>query len=102
VRYALHPADGNHLGISPIRDFLVMVPIADDKDPSARFKFEDLAKLSAKVAGTNHPAVLSLVTLEGQKQFPSVIENENAQTVLAVRLTAELSIALIVKGVGEH
>lgn len=105
LRYALHPADGNHLGISPIRDFLLMVPVADDRDPSARFKFEDLAKMSAKAAGTNHSAVLSLVTTEGQRQFPAAVENENAHVVLAVRIKSEpagLPIAIVVKGVGEH
>src|SRR5690349_8093569 len=55
LRYAVHPADGNHLGISPIRDFLAMVPIAMDQNPDAQPKFEELMKMSAKVAGTNHP-----------------------------------------------
>jgi len=59
LRYAVHPADGNHLGISPIRDFLAMVPVAMDQNPDAQPKFEELVKMSAKVAGTNHPAVAS-------------------------------------------
>ncbi|HEY7544886.1 MAG TPA: hypothetical protein VID27_08390, partial [Blastocatellia bacterium] len=42
LRYALHPIDGNHLGISPVRDFLVMIPVAEDKDVDAQYKFEDL------------------------------------------------------------
>lgn len=105
LRYALHPADGNHLGISPIRDFLVMSPVADDRDPSTRFKFEDLAKMGAKAAGTNHPAVLSLVAVEDQKQFPGVVENEQGHLVLAARIksaSAEMPLAIVVKGVGEH
>src|SRR5215472_3416316 len=35
LRYAVHPQDGNHIGISPIRDFLLLVPIADDQNPDA-------------------------------------------------------------------
>src|SRR5882762_8125380 len=31
LRYAVHPQDGNHLGISPIRDFLLLVPLALDQ-----------------------------------------------------------------------
>src|ERR1700716_4117438 len=33
LRYAVHPQDGNHIGISPIRDFLFLVPVALDQDP---------------------------------------------------------------------
>lgn len=105
LRYALHPADGNHLGISPIRDFLVMVPIADDRDPSMRFKFDQLMKMSAKAAGTNHPAVISLVGVEDPKQSPGVVENEEAHIVLVARVksaVADMPIAIVVKGVGEH
>jgi hypothetical protein len=58
LRYSLHPVDGNHIGISQYRDFLVMVPLEADPNPDAQFKFEDLSKLSGRAAGTNHPAPL--------------------------------------------
>src|SRR6185369_6125167 len=61
LRYVIHPADGNHLGISPIRDFLVMLPVAMDPNPDAQFKFEELTRMSTKVTGTTHPGVLSLL-----------------------------------------
>ena len=61
IRYAVHPTDGNHLGISPIRDFLVMLPVAIDPSPETQFKFEELTKMSTKTTGTTHPGILSLL-----------------------------------------
>jgi hypothetical protein len=106
LRYAVHPQDGNHLGISPIRDFLLLTPVADDPDPNMKFKFEDLATLSKKASGTNHPSPMSLVTTEGISTWPSVLENENGHLVLAAKTKnstgAEVSLAFVVKGVAEQ
>ena len=51
LRYALILQDGNHLGVSPARDFFLICPAADDKDPNAAMKMEDLLKLSRAAAG---------------------------------------------------
>jgi hypothetical protein len=106
LRYALHPADGNHMGIAPYRDFLVLVPIDVDREAGAQYKYDELMKLSAKTNGTNHPAPLNLATTEGQKTFPSVFENEQNHVVLVAKLKTaaggEIPIALIVKGVAEQ
>ena len=103
LRYAVHPQDGNHIGISPIRDFLLLVPIADDQNPETKFSFEDLSKLSKKASGTNHPAPLSLVSAEGITTWPSVLEDENGHLVFAGKLktdgAVELPIAFVIKGV---
>lgn len=103
LRYAVHPADGNHLGISPVRDFLAMVPVGMDQNPEAQPKFEDLMKMSARVAGTNHPAVLSLVQAEGGSA-PKVGQ-EGSHVVFSAKLSqsgGDLPIAFIVKGISEH
>jgi hypothetical protein len=106
LRYALHPTDGNHMGISPIRDFLLLVPAADDGDASARYKFEELAKLSAKASGTNHPAVMSLIVPEHANGLPSLTENELSHLIFSAKLKLqsgqELAIGLILKGVVEQ
>ncbi|MFP5263304.1 MAG: hypothetical protein ACLGJB_15490 [Blastocatellia bacterium] len=105
LRYALHPSDGNHLGISPVRDFLVMIPIGVDQDADARYKFEELVKMSAKASGTNHPAVISLVLTEG-KPAPTLVENEHGHLVFVTRIKsqsgADVPIAFVVKGVAEQ
>jgi len=105
LRYALYPADGNHIGISPNRDFLLLIPADLDSDVAARYSFEDLVKLSAKAAGTNHPAGLSLRSAEGYQTVPTVAELASRYTLLVapVKTTAggELILALIVRGAAE-
>ena len=106
LRYAVHPVDGNHIGISPIRDFLLLVPVAVDRDPDAKYKFEELVALSKKASGTNHPSPMSLVSPEGISAWPSVIEDEYGHLVFAAKVKtgsgAELPIAFVVKGVVEQ
>jgi hypothetical protein len=106
LRYAVHPQDGNHLGISPIRDFLLLIPVALDQDPSAKYKFEELTALSKKASGTNHPSPLSLVSPDGISTWPSVFEDENNHLVFAAKIktgaTTEAPIAFVVKGVAEQ
>jgi hypothetical protein len=106
LRYAVHPADGNHMGISPIRDFLVMVPVASDPNPDAQFKFEELSKMSTKVSGTNHPAVLSLVSLDSAPASPKVESNEMNNVVFSSAIKrqsgAPTPIAFVVKGRAEQ
>jgi hypothetical protein len=60
LRYSLQPLNGDHLGVSPQRDFLVMTPAADDKDLNATPAFDALMAMSRKASGTPHPAVLSV------------------------------------------
>lgn len=104
LRYAVHPADGNHLGISPIRDFLALVPIAMDQNPDTQPKFEELMKMSAKVAGTNHPGVISLVQTEGAPA-PKLVQ-EGSHVIFSAKSKTEsggdLPIAFIVKGIAEQ
>ncbi|HEV3342301.1 MAG TPA: hypothetical protein VG125_18170, partial [Pirellulales bacterium] len=57
MRYGLQPQDGNHVGTSDTRDFVVLVPAADDGDPKPVEK-EKLFKESTGASGTAHPAIL--------------------------------------------
>ena len=104
LRYAVHPADGNHLGISPIRGFLAMVPVAMDQNPDAQPKFEELVKMSAKVAGTNHPGVISLVQAEGGSA--PKLGQEGSHVIFSAKLKTQsggdLPIAFVVKGIAEQ
>jgi hypothetical protein len=99
LRYALMPNDGNHMGVAPSRDFLLLVPAGADPGPEKILKFQDLVGLSRKAAGTKHPAPLSLVQAEAK---PPLSKNEDGNTVFtsAVHLSSgeEMPIALIVKG----
>jgi hypothetical protein len=61
LRYGLQPDDGNHLGTSDIRDFLVGCPPKTDVDPKRVEDIKDLFKLSGQAAGTTHPAIFLLI-----------------------------------------
>ncbi|MCL6480854.1 MAG: hypothetical protein K6U02_03930 [Firmicutes bacterium] len=63
MRYALHPVDGNHQGVAPQRDFLLLVPASADGDPGLMPPAE-LYTQSQKASGTTHPSVWSLVPAE--------------------------------------
>jgi hypothetical protein len=106
MRYAVHPADGNHLGISPVRDFLVMVPVAMDSNPDAQFKFEDLTKLSTKVTGTNHPGVLSLTQPGSAPAAPKVESDENNHIIFSSSVKNQsgtvIPVSFVVKGRAEQ
>ncbi|HEX6851099.1 MAG TPA: hypothetical protein VF139_06795 [Candidatus Polarisedimenticolaceae bacterium] len=65
VRYALRPNDGNHMGVSEYRDFLVLVPLADDPGPDAKPSFDAMMALGKKSTGGGHPAVMALVPASG-------------------------------------
>ena len=59
MRYSLYPVNGDHQGVAPQRDFLVLSPAAEDKDPAATPAFDPLMEMSRKASGTPHPLVFS-------------------------------------------
>jgi hypothetical protein len=105
LRYGVMPSDGNHLGAAPTSDFLLLVPLADDKDAAATPEFTALVAMSAKAAGQNHPAPLNLAAVPDRKDFPAVAANENGHEVFYVKLKTakgEVPIGLVVKGQTDH
>ncbi|MEO7133226.1 MAG: hypothetical protein ABI024_03310 [Vicinamibacterales bacterium] len=59
LRYGLQPQNGDHLGISTFREFLVVSPAAIDTDPKV-LGFDGVVALSKQVIGTSHPAGMSI------------------------------------------
>jgi hypothetical protein len=59
LRYSYFPENGDHQGAAPQRDFMLLTPIALDKDPNATPNFETVVDWSRKASGTPHPCVLS-------------------------------------------
>jgi hypothetical protein len=103
LRYALLPNDGNHMGVAPNRDFLLLLPLSADSDPAATYTEKQLHRASSKVAGGAHPTVLSLVADDGKAG--SVTTSAEGYLVLHLSLATsdgELPIALIVKGVAQQ
>ncbi|HEY7058047.1 MAG TPA: hypothetical protein VH458_16035 [Vicinamibacterales bacterium] len=59
LRYGIQPANGDHLGVSPFRDFLLLSPAAVDTDP-APHGHDGTVDLSKQTIGGSHPAVWSI------------------------------------------
>jgi hypothetical protein len=59
LRYGIQPANTDHFGISPFRDFLLLFPAAADTDPAA-VDHDGVIALSKQTLGGPHPAVLSI------------------------------------------
>ena len=93
--------DGNHLGVAPSRDFLLLVPAAADPGPDATPKFADLVALSRQASGTKHPTPLSLVPAE-TGTAPALTKDDEGHVIftVSVHLSSgeDLPVALIVKG----
>ncbi|HEV3024937.1 MAG TPA: hypothetical protein VGX76_20825, partial [Pirellulales bacterium] len=79
LRYALQPQDGNHVGTSDTRDFLLLSSVSDDTEPDEVEKMR-LFKLSAKTSGTPHPAMLSLLVPAAEPgDLPAMIHHESRE-----------------------
>ncbi len=105
LRYALIPDDGNHLGVSPNRDFLLLIPAQSDSDPSATFKFQELVAMSAKTAGAKHPSPLSFPPAD-KASAGAVAKDDQDHWIFSAALKLasgdELPFALIVKGTAQQ
>jgi hypothetical protein len=60
LRYSNFPQNGDHQGVAPQRDFLLLSNAADDKDVSTTPSFKALVDMSEKAMGRPHPGVLSM------------------------------------------
>ena len=75
LRYALQPIDGNHVGTSPTRDFLLLVKAEDDA-PQKQWTAEELNAASAAAAGSSHPAMLCLQPARSERTEPTMRHDE--------------------------
>jgi hypothetical protein len=101
LRYSMYPVNGDHQGVAPQRDFLVMTPIAEDKDPKATPNFDTLVGWSKKASGTPHPAVLSIWKEDPANHKGGIAKVGDHDWVLQVNLGTEpLSIIVVGKAEG--
>ena len=100
LRYGLIPQDGNHMGVNPTRDVLVLCPAAADTNPGMALKFDDLVKLSRQSSGTPHPGFLVGAPVNGST-FPAVAKDDQDHWNLQVKVHGsggDLPIAFTVVG----
>lgn len=87
LRYALIPQDGNHMGVSSYRDFLLMIPVADDTNPAQAMTFDQVVKASRLTAGTGHPAVMMLDPAnQSSNKVPAAVQDDQGNWALDVKL----------------
>jgi hypothetical protein len=89
MRYGLQPVNGDHLGVSTYRDYVLLLPASKDKSLAAPTR-KQLERGSAEAAGTSHPAsFLLLLAPTDSKPDPAVIHDEEHSTwsvILPLRL----------------
>jgi len=83
LRYANLPANNDHLGAARQRDFLLLIPAGDNRDPDSTPKVDTLVALSRKASGTGHPAVLSAWKADGEA---TVFSQQGDDWVLQTKL----------------
>ncbi len=105
VRYAQQPVDGNHVGTSNTLDFLLLLPAGDDKNVEP-MDAKALFKTSAKVAGTSHPAMLTLQSASSGEEATS-LRHAEAEDFWILRTTGktsagELPLEVVIVGESKH
>lgn len=112
LRFGLQPEDGNHMGTSPTRTFLLLTPADKDRELEALHDHEALVKASSTVNTAKHPAILNLQPVQqADGDFPRLAaHNDGKHKVVYLRLPAkvegqsepaQLTLALVYEGKGE-
>ena len=100
MRYELIPQDGNHMGVNPTRDAILLAPVSVDQDPDKTLSFDDAVKLSKQASGTPHPGFLVGAPVSGSS-FPSVVKDDQGHWNLQIKghlKSGDLPFALTVVG----
>jgi hypothetical protein len=102
MRYGVQPADGDHMGQTYFRDFLMLVPIADDAFPTdGGFELEPMIEVAKKSTGTAHPGVMALYQIyEPPPADVAMVANDYGEPCLAIKL-GEVVMGIVVEGHGQ-
>jgi len=100
MRYEIMPADGNHMGVSTYRDYLLLVPASLDQDPAKILEYDDLVAASFEATGVPHPAVLALYPVWEEVTEPKPFQNDLGQWTIGIKI-GEDTMGLILQGHGE-
>ncbi len=98
LRYSQFPITGDHQGVAPQRDFVVLGSIAEDKDPDSTPKFDTLMAIGRKASGTTHPLILSM--WKADVATPSLTKEGEHDWVL-IRKIGSIPVAIIISGRAE-
>lgn len=105
LRFALQPQNGDHMGISPNREFLLLALASDDTSPEPA-GYDGSVELAKKAARRSHPASLSIDPPSASAPPLSATTNDLGHQVVIVSLPtsagAPLTFGLVVEGTIEH
>ena len=101
MRYAVMPADGNHMGVATFRDFLLLLPPSADSDPAKTLGLAELLVGSGEATGVVHPGVLALYPIWEEVSEPAISKNDLDQWTLAVKIGSQV-LGLVISGHGEN
>ncbi|MEK6238804.1 MAG: hypothetical protein N2C14_29160 [Planctomycetales bacterium] len=110
LRYGLQPEDGNHVGTSDTRDFLMVIKADDDKTTKAPDQKSLFEKSSAAV-GSDHPCMLSMTQTSASPKDVLSIHHEEDEDWWIVRVPGlvrkgekkqPLSVEFVIVGFGEE
>jgi hypothetical protein len=105
LRYALQPQDGDHMGASPFREFLLVAPAAIDTaaEPAG---YKGAVALAKKTVGKPHPASLSLDPPAASGDPGAIVTNDAGHKAVVFRVPVagggQLTFGLILVGRIEH
>jgi hypothetical protein len=85
LRYGIQPANGDHMGVSPHRDFLLVSPAAVDTAP-APAGHDGTIDLSRQSIGSSHPAVLAIDPPAATEPVGAVRANDAGHTAVVLEL----------------
>jgi hypothetical protein len=81
LRFVLQPQDGDHMGVSPYREFLVVSPAADDRTPEP-LGVDGAVELGKKTQNRSHPAVLSIDPPASREPPGAIVGTEEGHTAV--------------------
>jgi hypothetical protein len=105
LRFALQPQNGDHMGISPNREFLLPAPAADDTS-AAPVGYDGAVELARKASRRAHPASISIDPPSSSASANSATTNDlgHQVAIVSVPTTAgsSLTFGIVVEGTIEH
>jgi hypothetical protein len=99
LRLGFQPEDGDHAGVSPTKEFGVLIAAAEDTNP-ATMEPKTMQEKSLKSIESGHPAVLMLFPNTKAPAAPKLTTMEGKYQVLNVRVPATAAGKKAAIGVG--
>lgn len=90
MRYGLQPINGDHLGVSPFRDYTLLLPASKDGSTAVPQR-KQLETRSSEAAGTTHPAVFFMLSAPADAPVAMIHDEEQDtwRVVLPLSLKVE-------------